>query len=111
MSGSKYRPDMSWTDVELMIEEQFHTWGRDVLFHVKPDPSLRERAYLTVISYSRYGTATGSSEYFTRHPFDPRNPSRVYSQLIRALFDHLASYEADPWAWDARRRAQARGEE
>lgn len=111
MSGSKYRPDLSWADVEAVIQDLYAAEGRDVLFHVKPDTRLRERAYLTVISYTRDATALGSEEYSTRHPYDPRNPSRIYSQLVRALYDHHTAYESDPWAWDARRRRLARGED
>lgn len=110
MTKNKYRPDVSWADVEAMIADNYTRAGREVLFHVKPQANLTTRGYLTVICYP-LGTAAGDAEaYATRHPFDPRNVSRLYSQFLRALYDHHVAWEADPWAWDASRRRRARGE-
>lgn len=110
MTRHKYRTDVSWADIEECIRDWFTEQGRGVEWHLKPEPGLRERAHLTVVSYWLATTARGATAYSTRHPFDPRQPSRLYSQLLRALFDHYSAYEADPWAWDPERRARARGE-
>ena len=110
MSKNKYRPDVSWADVEAMIADDYTRAGREVLFHVKPQVDLTERCYLTVICYP-LGTSAGDLLAFaTRHPFDPRHVTRLYSQLLRALYDHHVAWESDPWAWDPPRRRRARGE-
>lgn len=110
MSGHKYRSDVSWGDIEECIRDWYTEQGRGVEFHIKPEPGLKERAFLTVVSYEIASIAQGSTAYSTRHPFDPRQPTRLYSQLLRALFEHHSAYEADPWAWGPERRRRARGE-
>ena len=44
------------------------------------------------------------------HPITPRRSHYLYSQILRALFDHYTRLETDAWAWPASRRKAARGE-
>lgn len=102
--------NITWVDIAEWEYGCLRPLGLTFTWRIVRQHNLVSGAYQEVTLHPLGTAASDRQAYTHRAACDPRNPMRLYPQLLRVLVEALAAYEAEPWLWSPERRRAARGE-
>lgn len=110
MAKGKRYADATWDDVVEVVKT--HVWqeGMTIRLEIYMTPVWPGKVHLEVRTWGWDTSPSGAEAYVTRHPLDLKHPERFSTQVMRAVFDHTAKLENDPWYWPKAKRMRAKEE-